>query len=276
MAFNSGQRDCEPGPAQQRTEHTIVVCRIESCWGKCWAAVGFVDLHSHVLPALDDGSPDLSTSLVMIQGLTGLGFERICATPHQKERFRPSAAAIEAARAAVAGALVGRGLDVALTVGAENMWDEVLHGRLEADQVPSYDGGPAFLVELAVTDPAPGLEERLFAVRIAGRLPVLAHPERYQPLWRDRDRLVRLGGEIALVVDLGAVAGFHGRREAKAARWMIREGIAHAAASDAHGPGDVRVAAAGIAWIRKKVGEAAVRRLLDENPRRILAGEHPE
>jgi protein-tyrosine phosphatase len=276
MAFHRGQRHCEPGTAPPRDEHTIAVCRIESRCGKSWVAVGFVDLHSHVLPALDDGSPDLSTSLVMIQGLAGLGFERICATPHQKARFRPTAAEIEVARAALAAALEDRGLDVTLSIGAENMWDEVLHGRLEADQVPSYDGGPAFLVELAVTDPAPGLEERLFAVRLAGRLPVLAHPERYQPLWADRDRLVRLGAEMALVVDLGAVAGFHGRREAKTARWLIREGIAHAAASDAHVPGDVRVAAAGIAWIRKKMGEAAVRRLLDENPRRILAGEHPE
>jgi hypothetical protein len=56
---------------------------------------------------------------------------------------------------------------------------------------------------------------------------------------------------------------------------MLKNGIAHAAASDSHTPNDVRVAAEGIAWIRKKLGDDAVTRLLDHAPRRILAGQHP-
>lgn len=237
--------------------------------------MGFVDLHSHVLPALDDGSPDMATSMVMLRGLASIGFERVCATPHQKAHFRPTEDQIRAAHIDVAGSLRGADVGVELSLAAENMWDEVFHERLEAGDIPSYDDGPAFLVEFPVTQLAPKLEEHLFALRLRRRLPVIAHPERYQPLWRDRDRLVRLGADAALVIDLGAVAGYHGRREAKAARWMVKNRVAHAAASDAHGPGDIRVAAAGIAWIRKKMGEAEVRRLLDENPRRILAGEHP-
>jgi tyrosine-protein phosphatase YwqE len=78
-----------------------------------------------------------------------------------------------------------------------------------------------------------------------------------------------------MVVDLGAVAGYHGRREAKAARALLKQGIAHAAATDIHSPGDIRVAAEGMAWIRKKLGGAALVRLCDDNPRSILAGIHP-
>lgn len=237
--------------------------------------MGFVDLHSHVLPGLDDGSPDLSTSLLMLRGLGSIGFERVCATPHQKVPFRPDHGEISAARAEIEAALADREVGVALSLGAENMWDDVFFERMRDDTIPSYDGGPAFLVEFPVQQLAPGLEEHLFELRMRERLPVIAHPERYQPLWRDRDRVRRLSADAALVVDLGAVAGYYGRKQAKAARWMLREGVAHAAASDAHSPNDVRVAAEGIAWIRKKLGDATVERLLDVNPRRILAGEHP-
>lgn len=237
--------------------------------------MGFVDLHSHVLPGLDDGSPDLATSVSMLRGLAAVGFERVCATPHQKRHFRPDRPSIDAARRATEQALAGADIALELSLGAENMWDDVFYERMRDDTIPSYADGPAFLVEFPIDRLAPGLEERLFDFRMRDRLPVIAHPERYQPLWRDRDRLREIGERAALVVDLGAVAGYHGRKQAKAARWMIRSGVAHAAASDAHTPNDARLAAEGIAWIRKKAGDEAVERLLDVNPRRILAGEHP-
>lgn len=237
--------------------------------------MGLVDLHSHVLPGLDDGAPDLATSLMMVRGLASIGFERVCATPHQKQSFRPDGAAIASARAALESELGARDVAVELSLGAENMWDEVFFQRMRDDTIPAYDNGPAFLVELPIRDLPAGLEDRLFDLRMGARLPVIAHPERYQPLWDDRDRVQRLAGAAALVVDLGAVAGFFGRKQAKAARWMVSAGLAHAAASDAHDPNDIRVAAQGIAWIRKKLGDAGVDRLLDTNPRQILAGELP-
>jgi tyrosine-protein phosphatase YwqE len=77
-------------------------------------------------------------------------------------------------------------------------------------------------------------------------------------------------------VDLGAVAGFHGKRETKAARHLLETGIACGVASDAHQIGDLQQAAAGLAWIDKKLGHAAVTRLFDHAPRAILAGELPD
>jgi protein-tyrosine phosphatase len=156
------------------------------------------------------------------------------------------------------------------------MWDATFYERCETLTIPSYDGGPAFLFELPLGELPLGLFERLFALRTKHKLPVLAHPERYEPLYSAPELLDRLRDSCALVVDLGAVAGYHGRKRAKYARLWVERGIAHAAASDAHTPDDVRVAAEGIAWIRKRLGDAAVTRLLDTGPRAILAGEHPD
>lgn len=236
--------------------------------------MGFVDLHSHVLHGLDDGSPDLTTSLSMIEGLAALGFSEVCATPHQKAgQFLPDLATIARTYDAVAAATTGK---VRMHLAAENMWDDVFFERSQRNAIPSYDGGDVFLFELRPGEMPIGLLEHIFRLKMAGKSLVLAHPERYQALWDD-DRLVdKLRTEVAFVVDLGAVAGYHGKKEHKIARRFLEEGIAHAVASDAHTREDVARAAEGIAWIRKRLGDGAVTRLLDDHPRAILAGELPD
>ena len=236
--------------------------------------MGFVDLHSHVLCGLDDGSPDLVTSLSMIEGLAALGFSEVCATPHQKAgQFLPDLDAIARTYDVVAAATPGK---VRMRLAAENMWDDVFFERSQRGAIPGYDGGDVFLFELRPSELPLGLVEHVFRLRMAGKSPVLAHPERYQALWDDDALVERLRREVAFVVDLGAVAGYHGKKEHKIAKRFLEQGIAHAVASDAHTREDVARAAEGIAWIKKRLGPAAVTRLLDDHPRAILAGELPD
>jgi protein-tyrosine phosphatase len=236
----------------------------------------FVDLHSHVLPGLDDGSPDPATSLTMLRGLAALGFDTVCATPHQKTgQFLPSLESIRVAHTATVAALADAALRLRLPLAAENMWDSTLYERMGTDRIPSYDDGPAFLVEFPPSLLPVGLSASIFELRRRGRLPVIAHPERYVPLWSSPEQLDALRSECALVVDLAALAGHHGRKEGKAARRYVEEGLVHAVATDVHSPADLRGAAEGMAWIKKRLGDRALVRLLDEAPRRILAGEHP-
>ncbi len=236
--------------------------------------MGFVDLHSHVLFGLDDGSPDLATSLQMVDALAALGFDDICATPHQKAgQFLPDLADV----ARTFGELRAASATPArLHLAAENMWDDVFYERTQRDAIPSYNDGPAFLFELRPSALPVGLVDHVFRMRMSGKLPVMAHPERYEALWDDDDLVQRLRQSCAFVIDLGAVAGYHGKQPGKAARRFIQDGIAHAVASDAHTREDVARAAEGIAWIKKRIGPAAVTRLLDDGPREILGGELPD
>ncbi|MEZ4402014.1 MAG: CpsB/CapC family capsule biosynthesis tyrosine phosphatase [Kofleriaceae bacterium] len=236
-------------------------------------AVGFVDLHNHCLFGLDDGARDLPMSRAMLGALGALGFDRVYATPHQKAgQFMPSRAAIDAAFAQVRqtpGA-------PELHLGAENMWDEVFFERSQQQAVPSYDDGDAFLVELRPSVMPPGAADHLFRWRMSGRIPVLAHPERYEALWADAGLADRLRRQCAFVVDLAALAGYHGKPQQKAARRYVESGWAAAVATDAHTVEDVRTAAEGIAWIEKKLGARAVDRLLADGPRAVLLGELPD
>ncbi len=239
--------------------------------------MAFVDLHSHVLPALDDGVRSLDEALELLAALGQLGFETVCATPHQKVgQFLPERSAIDSAYAEVRAALARNASPLTLNLGAENFWDELFLQRAPQKAQPTYTGGKAFLVEIDPRMLPPRFEESLFHMRVGGLLPVLAHPERYAPLWADWSRYQALGRTCALVIDLGALDGAHGRDAAKWSRKLVEEGLAHAAASDVHSVADARAAGAGIQWINKRKGPAEVERLLSTNPRRILAGELPD
>lgn len=236
----------------------------------------YIDLHSHYLPALDDGAKSAEMSLQMVSAVASLGFSCLNATPHQRAgRFMAPREAIDQAFADVSQQVKAAHPDLELGLAAENYWDEVFHDRLVGGGLPCYPGGKAFLFEVNPQLMPPRIEQILFGIRVAGRLPVMAHPERYSVVQQDVARAEAIGRSAALLVDLGALDGAHGRSEMKTARRLVEDGLAHAAASDVHTPEDQRAVAAGMSWIRKRLGPETLDRLLDENPRRILAGDLP-
>lgn len=240
---------------------------------------GFVDLHAHYLSGLDDGAPDIETTVAMVRGVVALGFTHLYATPHQRQGlFLPTRDAIEAAFQDMGAALasVGSGAVPRLGLAAENFWDETFLSRVRTQEIPCYDGGPAFLFEVPPALMPAGIETRLFELRMAGKLPVMAHPERYHAIQAQMTRAQSLARTAALLVDLAALAGAHGRAEMKTARQLLTDGLAHAAATDIHGVDDLGPIADGMTWIRKHLGPAALQTLLADNPRRILGGELPE
>ena len=237
--------------------------------------MGYVDLHSHVLFGIDDGAPDAQTSVAMLDGLVTLGVTEQCVTPHQKaSQYLPSAEQIEHALAQVES--LRKPGHPTLRLAAENMWDDVFWQRVTADRIPSYAGTRAFLVEIPPQLAPPQMIDTLFKLRMAGKIPVLAHPERYHALWDDDSFARELRKHCAFVLDLPALGGFHGRREMKQARHLVELGLAAAVATDAHQVGDIQQAAEGLRWLEKKQGHAAVVRMFDHAPHAILRGELPD
>jgi protein-tyrosine phosphatase len=234
----------------------------------------YVDLHSHYLPALDDGATSLEMSLQMLKAIASLGFSDLFATPHQRAgMFMPERQKIDAAFAQVSASIGGT---LRLGLAAENFWDGVLLGRLRDSTVPTYNTTPAFLFEVNTQMMPAEMETQLFQIRTSGLLPVMAHPERYAAVQRDPGLCEKLGRQAVMLIDLGALDGAHGKAEMKTARKLVLEGLAHGAASDIHRPEDQTSVAAGMAWIRKQRGQGVLDQMLDENPRRTLAGELPD
>ncbi len=235
-----------------------------------------LDLHCHLLPGLDDGPPDLEAAVALARGLEALGFAEIVPTPHQKAgSWAPTAEETEAARALLCDALASAQSSLTVHPAAgENMWDELFLARHAQHAFPCYPTQKAFLLELPPALVPPALSERLFELRVAGRLPVIAHVERYADL--DHRRLEELGRSTALLVNLsslGSGAGFFARRRA---RGLVEAGLIHAVATDAHAAADLPALTTGLRWLRDRLGEDVALRLLSDHPRRIIAGDLPE
>lgn len=237
---------------------------------------GLVDLHCHILPQVDDGPSDLDTAVALVQGLESIGFTQFYPTPHQKlGSWTPGSQATEEAAEDLRRQLRAKGSTAVIhPPGAENMWDSLFTGRQEEDTFPMYPGGQAFLVEF---DPHQGVPtqimERLFKFRLAGLLPVVAHVERYPIFARNPERMAELGRGAALLVNLSALDHWWWGR---LARKLVRSRLVHAASTDGHNSIDTEACRKGINWLRKSMGDDAVELLLDENPRRIVAGELPD
>jgi protein-tyrosine phosphatase len=237
--------------------------------------VGFVDLHSHILFGIDDGAQTADDATAMLDALAAFGVTDSCVTPHQKAgQYMPSFADIADRLAAVTSLRTVH--HPALRLGAENMWDDVFFERMQSQQIPHYARSAAFLFELPLARLPVGLEQVLFKLRLAGDLPVMAHPERYSDMLADPALTRRLAEQCAFVIDLPALAGYHGKREAKAARALVSQGLFHAVATDAHNAVDVGRAKEGLAWLTKHTSSTIAQRAFCDAPRQILDGQLPD
>lgn len=236
---------------------------------------GWVDLHAHYLPKIDDGVRTTADGVALCKGLAGLGYAHVVATPHMRTAlYDNEKPGLERAFADFERACtVESGLPL-LGLAAEHFYDDVFWGRFEGGLILPYPGGRAALVELPESQLPVGLAERFFHMNVRGVTPVLAHPERYRPLFRSTEPLeTLLNMGLVAQLDLMSLVGRYGRAARKAAERMLEEDVYFIACSDAHRPDDVPVVAQAIERLRSLVGKPRCQRLLGDNPRRVLAGD---
>lgn len=242
---------------------------------------GYVDLHSHYVPAIDDGVRTREDGAALVRGLGSIGFSMVVATPHiRTAMFENRRDPLREAHAAFASAFAqdpNDGDDPVLGLGAEHFFDDVFWDLFLNDQALPYPGGFAALVELPRDHVPRSLAQCFFQMRVRGVQPVLAHPERYRPLFKRSDELESLvdGGALPLL-DVMSLTGKYGREPKKAAERMLDEGLYFAACSDAHRPTDVPTVAEGIEALIERLGRSEAETLLAVHPRQILSGDIDE
>jgi len=238
---------------------------------------GYVDLHCHFVPGIDDGAPSASDGIAILEGLGELGFDTVIATPHMRPALYDNRREdIEAAFSRFEG---GLGPDRALPrlgLSSEHYFDDIVFRRLLDGTALPYPGGRAVLLEFYEIDFPPAVEHRLFDLRVRKLLPVIAHPERYRCLWTAPEILERLVEHgAAALLDAAALVGKYGKHPQRCAKLLLERGLYHAACSDAHRPGDVSEVAKGMKWIERRYGADEVEFLFRDGPARLLAGELP-
>lgn len=224
-----------------------------------------IDIHTHLLPGVDDGSPSIAVSLPILQQFAAVGVEVVVCTPHLM-----ASRAVEAPynkHLQILGALrEAAPPSIELRLGWEIMLDvpgtDLRHPQL------SLGGSKAVLVEFPRMLVPPHATEELFRLRMSGVVPVLAHPERYSGCTVAQVEAWRRSGTV-IQVDGAALLG--GQRPAALARELLRKGLADIIASDTHG--DARSLAPVRDWLLEFGTSEQAELLTHENARRLLADQ---
>jgi len=240
-----------------------------------------IDLHCHLLPAVDDGPASIEESIAMGRAAYADGVRTIVVTPHARDwrRAHPgekAGATLPGQVRALQEALHQAGVPLALHPGMEEELDLDLPQRLEDGRAVPLGRGPYFLLELPFMQYPLYLDEVLFQAQVQGWRPLLAHPERYRYVQASPDVLAPLVQRGVLVqVSVGSLAGEGGPRDREVAQWLLRRGLVHCLASDGHSAAGARRAllTPGVQAAARIIGPARAHALVTEIPERIVAGE---
>ena len=224
-----------------------------------------VDLHTHLLPGVDDGSPSIDASRPVLERFAIDGVETVVCTPH-----------LEASRADAAPRQRNADLLAELAAAVPDGPRLVLGWEIMLDE-PGVDlkrpelalgASSAVLVEFPrIGVPESGARE-LFRIRMSGAVPVLAHPERY---WGCTVEAVREWKQVGAVIQMDAVTLFGRSSLSVLARELVQEGLVDCMASDNHA--DRRSLATAYKWLSEVASERHAELLTRENPGRDLRDE---
>jgi protein-tyrosine phosphatase len=232
-----------------------------------------IDLHSHILPNIDDGSTSMAISLEMARIAVADGVELMACTPHiMPGIYDNSFAGIAESVRLLTGALKKADIPLRICIGADIHVAPTLVTDLQSGKVPSLGGTRYFLFEPPHHVRLPGLISLARKLIESGFIPILTHPERLTWIEDHYETICRIGeAGAAIQLTAGSVTGHFGKRARYWCQRMLDEGRVDLIASDAH---DTIRRPPGLSRARDEIiersGEDVARLLTQSNPRAIL------
>ncbi|KAA5540348.1 tyrosine-protein phosphatase [Adhaeribacter rhizoryzae] len=195
-----------------------------------------VDMHSHLLPGLDDGADTIEKSLEMIQVLGDLGYRKLILTPHiMGDFYRNTPTGIREKLALVRTAVKEKGWEMELDCAAEYYLDEWFLGKIKAEEPLLSFGENYVLIETSYINEPFNFKEIIFSLKAAGYMPVLAHPERYTYLYNRLDALEEMHDlGVLFQLNLNSFSGYYSQAAKKVAEKLVDLKLVHFVGSDAH------------------------------------------
>lgn len=193
-------------------------------------------MHCHLVPGVDDGSPDLETSLALIGRMERMGYRRIITTPHVLLDYYPnSPATIRPPFEKLKAALRAQGSTLDLRVAAEYYLDTHLMELVAAEAPLLTLSGQKILLEFSFISPPMQLQELLFQIKVRGYEPIIAHPERYTYFHHDFSQYQKLVDKgYPLQLNLLSFTGHYGKGVQQAARQLLDKGLVSYLGTDLH------------------------------------------
>ena len=194
-----------------------------------------VDIHSHLIPGIDDGAQNMSESIALITKLKELGFKKLITTPHiMSDKYPNNSEIITNGLKKLKRELVKRDIDIDIEVASEYFLDKHFLNLLKQRDLLTF-GNNYLLFELSYTSKPIFLESAIFEMISAGYKPVLAHPERYIFLHKNFEEykwLKRKG--LLFQINLNSFSGYYSKDVQKIANRLAEEGLIDFIGSDTH------------------------------------------
>lgn len=192
-----------------------------------------VDLHSHVLPGIDDGAQNIEESIELIRKMVGLGIKKIIATPHVMiDYYRNTPETINNALQLLRNELAAQSIDVPVFAAAEHYLDEGFEERIDNRTLMTM-GDNYVLFELSFASKPPNVIEIVQKMTVAGYKPILAHPERYNYMTMEEYANIRDWGCL-LQLNTISLTGYYGNHIRQKAEQLVDAGLIDLISSDMH------------------------------------------
>ena len=193
-------------------------------------------MHSHILPGIDDGSPNVETSVELVKGLMELGLKRSIATPHViSDMYRNTPQTINAARDILRTELARLQIDYTVDAAAEYMMDAAFFEKIEKGEQLLCLKDNIILTEFGWGAMPENPKQMSFTILTSGYTPILAHPERYN-YFHNNHKAYHLLKELGflLQVNLSSLTGHYGPGAMKAAKYIIKNDLCSYLGTDLH------------------------------------------
>jgi protein-tyrosine phosphatase len=236
-----------------------------------------IDIHSHILPGIDDGPKTLEESFELAKLYVRAGFSGVVATPHWigGSVWMPDAARVSQAVADLNVALESHGIDLKLYPGMEIAMDSGIAGLFDKNMLLSIAGTSYVLVEAPFQQMPAGWEQVFFELMSSGFRVVLAHPERCAQFGQ-RPGMVEemVDSGVYVQVNYDSLLGYNGGAVRESAYRLILKGHVHCLATDSHDPinRNPESAVSGRKEVEKAAGPKAAEIMTLINPKRIISG----
>lgn len=195
----------------------------------------YVDIHSHVLPGIDDGAKNLKDSQFLMKSMIGFGFKKCITSPHTMANvYNNTIESITSAKKSVENELSDLAQKLDLKAASEYFIDENFIENFKSNPLLTIKDNYV-LVEMSFLNPPIQLHEYLFELQLAGYQPILAHPERYtfyHSNFKEFEKLKKMG--LKFQMNLLASVGYYGPDVANASDKLLKSGFIDFVGSDIH------------------------------------------
>ncbi len=194
------------------------------------------DMHSHLIPGIDDGAPDMETSLRLIRGMAELGYSKLITTPHiMWDMYKNTREIILEKLPQLQAVVKENGLDIEIHAAAEYFLDEYVEQLVRNNEPLLTISGNMVLVEFSMAYPSHGLKDILFEMQMQNYQPVIAHPERYIYLEQNKDFYDELKDIGCLFqLNLLSLGNHYGKTVHELAQYLIKKGYYDLIGTDLH------------------------------------------